>query len=81
MRNISWHIALKACALLIGQTMFLLLETGGQTRKHCFLNKNASEFVEKHFCLLESKFVSALDSTTAFTQLLKSLYLFLARRI
>ena len=30
--------------------------TCGQTRKHCFRNKNVSEFVGKHFCFLGSKF-------------------------
>ena len=36
--------------------MFLLLENMWQTRKHCLRNKNVSEFVEKHFCFLGSKF-------------------------
>ena len=43
--------------------MFLVLETleiCGQTRKHCFRNKNVSKFVGKHFCFLGSQnFVSA----------------------
>ena len=32
------------------------LKTCGQTRKHCFRNKNVFEFVGKHFCFLENKF-------------------------
>ena len=32
------------------------MKTCGQTRKHCFRNKNVSEFVGKHFCFLGSKF-------------------------
>ena len=32
------------------------MKTRGQTRKHCFRNKNVSEFVWKHFCFLGSKF-------------------------
>ena len=42
--------------------MFLVLETIDNTlanyefRKHCFRNKNVSEFLGKHFCFLGSKF-------------------------
>ena len=36
--------------------MFLQLETRRQTRKHCFCNKNVSEFVGKHFYFLGRKF-------------------------
>ena len=42
------------CACLIGKSMFLVLETCGLTRKHCFRNKNVSEFVWKT-CLHSGK--------------------------
>ena len=32
------------------------LKTYGQTGKHCFRNKNVSEFLGKHFCFPGSKF-------------------------
>ena len=35
------------------------LKTCGQTRKHCFRNKNVSKFVGKHFASWEANFVSA----------------------
>ena len=46
---------LEFCTCLFGKSMFLMLETCEQTRKHYFCNKNVSKFVWKHFCLLGSK--------------------------
>jgi hypothetical protein len=39
--------------------MPIALETCAQTGKHCFCNKNVSEFIGKHFCFPEANFVSA----------------------
>ena len=52
-------VVFKHCFNMPSPECFLCwkhLKTCGQTRKHCFRNKNVSELAEKDFCFLGRKF-------------------------